>query len=335
MVSLTLSIAMYAGLALSWSMFSGATGYVALSTSAFFGLGAYTCAILLGSWSVAIRRSRAGARSAALLALMLGLCVLHLRGTYFAILTFGISELLKNLIMYIEKSEFGTVGRLMMGAPPLSVIYWTVLALAVLAAVIYWLVARSDFGAALRAIGSDEARASTLGLNVRNAKIAGFCLSALIPGAIGAAMSVRWTYIEPQIVFNPFIVFQTVLVATIGGPTRLIGPILGAVVFGLLARNAAAELRQLLPDTPRRAADPLRALRAERPCQPLQLQLGTPAPDAPAASMPDDARRTARPDDPLWRHFGAVAREHFKSGHLSSSASSVRTAPARPRFLTS
>ena len=122
----------------------------------------------------------------------------------------------------------------MMGAPPLSVIYWTVLALAVLAAVIYWLVARSDFGAALRAIGSDEARASTLGLNVRNAKIAGFCLSAFIPGAIGAAMSVRWTYIEPQIVFNPFIVFQTVLVATIGGPTRLIGPILGAVVFGLL-----------------------------------------------------------------------------------------------------
>ena len=165
---------------------------------------------------------------------MLGLCVLHLRGTYFAILTFGISELLKNLIMYIEKSEFGTVGRLMMGAPPLSVIYWTVLALAVLAAALYWLVARSDFGAALRAIGSDEGRASTLGLNVRNAKIAGFCLSALIPGAIGAAMSVRWTYIEPQIVFNPFIVFQTVLVATIGGPTRLIGPILGAAVFGLL-----------------------------------------------------------------------------------------------------
>jgi branched-chain amino acid transport system permease protein len=232
-LSLTLSIAMYAGLALSWSMFSGATGYVALSTSAFFGLGAYTCAILLGSlpWPLVVA---GGAAVAAVSALILGLCVLHLRGTYFAILTFGISELLKNLIMYIEKSEFGTVGRLMMGAPSLPVIYWTVLALAVLAAVMYWLVARSDFGAALRAIGSDEGRASTLGLNVRNAKIAGFCLSAFIPGAIGAAMSVRWTYIEPQIVFNPFIVFQTVLVATIGGPTRLAGPILGAVVFGLL-----------------------------------------------------------------------------------------------------
>jgi branched-chain amino acid transport system permease protein len=165
---------------------------------------------------------------------VLGFCVLHLRGTYFAILTFGISELLKNLIMYVEKSQFGTVGRLMTGAPTLPIIYWTVLTLSVIAAALYWLVARSDFGAALRAIGSDEGRAATLGLNVRNAKVAGFCLSALIPGAIGAAMSVRWTYIEPQIVFNPFIVFQTVLVATIGGPTRLVGPILGAVVFGLL-----------------------------------------------------------------------------------------------------
>ena len=101
-LSLTLSIAMYAGLALSWSMFSGATGYIALSTSAFFGLGAYTCAVLLGSWPWPIVVA-GGAIVAGISALLVGLCVLHLRGTYFAILTFGISELLKNLIMYVEK----------------------------------------------------------------------------------------------------------------------------------------------------------------------------------------------------------------------------------------
>lgn len=242
-LSLTLSITMYAALALSWAMFSGATGYIALSTSAFFGVGAYTCAVLLDTWPwpAAIV---AGGLVAAFLALILGFCVLHLRGTYFAILTFGISELLKNSISYVEKSQFGTVGRMMMSAPPLKVIYWTVLVLAVVAVAIYWIVARSDFGAALRAIGSDEGRASTLGLNVRNIKVAGFCLSALIPGAIGAAMSVRWTYIEPQIVFNPFIVFQTVLVATIGGPNRLAGPILGAVVFGLLGETLRLHFAQ-------------------------------------------------------------------------------------------
>jgi branched-chain amino acid transport system permease protein len=232
-LSLALSVAMYAGLALSWAMFSGATGYIALSTSAFFGLGAYTSAILLESWPWPVVII-SGALVATLLALILGLCVLHLRGTYFAILTFGISELLKNAIGYVEKSQFGTVGRLMIGAPDSSVIYWTVLALAVAAALLYWAVARSDFGAALRAIGNDEDRAATLGLNVKNAKIIGFCLSALVPGALGAAVAVRWTYIDPQVVFNPFIVFQTVLVATIGGAGSLGGPVLGAAVFGLL-----------------------------------------------------------------------------------------------------
>jgi branched-chain amino acid transport system permease protein len=232
-LSLTLSIAMYAGLAVSWAIFSGATGYVALSTSAFFGVGAYTCAVLLESWPWPVVVI-AGGLAAGLLALVLGFCVLHLRGTYFAVLTFGVSELLKNVVIYVERSEFGTVGRLMTAAPAMNIVYWTVLLLAALAATAYWLVSRSDFGAALRAIGSDEGRAASLGLHVRNAKIAGFAVSALFAGAIGAAVSVRWTYIDPQMVFNPLIVFQTVLIATIGGATRLSGPLLGAVVFGLL-----------------------------------------------------------------------------------------------------
>jgi branched-chain amino acid transport system permease protein len=232
-VSLALSIMMYAGLALSWSMFSGATRYVSLATSAFFGVGAYTCAILLGSWPWPLVVAAGGA-IAALLALILGLCVLHLRGTYFAILTFGISELLKNAITYVEKMQFGTVGRLMMNAPPLIVIYWTMLAVAAAAAVTYRLVERSNFGAAMRAIGSDEGRAATLGLDVRTIKILGFALSAVFAGAIGATISVRWTYIDPQVVFNPFIVFQTVLIAMIGGANKLRGPILGAIVFGAL-----------------------------------------------------------------------------------------------------
>ena len=265
-ISLTLSIVMYAGLALSWAMFSGATGYIALSTSAFFGIGAYTCAVLVGSWPWPAVIA-CGALVAGLLAFLLGVCVLHLRGTYFAILTFGISELLKNLIMYIERSQFGSVGRVVSGAPQLPVIYWTVLALGIIAMAVYWAVARSDFGAALRAIGSDEGRAATLGLNVRNAKIAGFCLSALIPGAIGAAMSVRWTYIEPQIVFNPFIVFPDCSHRhdRRDDEARRTHPRRGRLRPP--ARNPAVELRALLPDLARRAPDPFGSLHSERTCE--------------------------------------------------------------------
>jgi branched-chain amino acid transport system permease protein len=95
-------------------------------------------------------------------------------------------------------------------------------------------VRRNRFGLALAGIGADEERAQTLGVNTRLTKIAGFTLSAFFAGALGAAMAVRWTYIEPNSVFNPFIGFQTVLIAMVGGAHTLIGPLVSSVVFSLL-----------------------------------------------------------------------------------------------------
>ena len=88
---------------------------------------------------------------------------------------------------------------------------------------------RSSCGAAAsawrwRGIGADEQRAQTLGVDTRAVKIAGFALTAAFAGAVGAAMAVRWTYIDPDSVFNPFIGFQTVLIALIGGAATLCGP---------------------------------------------------------------------------------------------------------------
>ena len=57
------------------------------------------------------------------------------------------------------------------------------------------------------------ARRRRSGVDTRWVKIAGFALSAAFAGAAGAAMAVRWTYIDPTAVFNPFIGFQTVLIA--------------------------------------------------------------------------------------------------------------------------
>src|SRR3712207_9407544 len=83
--------------------------------------------------------------------------------------------------------------------------------------------------------GADEQRAQTLGVNTRWVKLAGFAMTAAFAGAVGAAMSVRWTYIDPPTVFNPFIGFQTVLIALIGGALTLWGPLFAAIGFWLLA----------------------------------------------------------------------------------------------------
>jgi branched-chain amino acid transport system permease protein len=244
LVSLALSCLMYVALSTSWALFCGTTRYLSLATSAFFGLGAYTSAIGLEQFgwlpSIAL-----GAALAAVVAVAMGSAVLHLRGTYFAVLTFGMTELIRHAVTYFEKSVTGTVGRVLTVVPERDTVYFTVLGLAVLAVAVSVWVRRTRFGLALSGIGSDEQRAQTLGVNTRVVKLAGFALTAAFAGAIGAAMSVRWTYIDPHTVFNPFIGFQTVLIALIGGALTLWGPLIAAIVFSVLAETLRLEAPQV------------------------------------------------------------------------------------------
>ena len=235
-VSMALTCLMYVALSSSWAMFCGTTRYLSLATSAFFGIGAYSSALMLDTlpWAQAVGL---GAGLAAAVALVMGAAVLHLRGTYFAVLTFGMTELIRHAITYFEKSVTGTVGRVLSVVPERDTVYLTVLALAVGAVAVSITVRRTRFGLALSGIGADEQRAQTLGVNTRWVKLAGFMLTAAFAGAVGAAMSVRWTYIDPPTVFNPFIGFQTVLIALIGGAVTLWGPLIAAVVFSLLAET--------------------------------------------------------------------------------------------------
>jgi branched-chain amino acid transport system permease protein len=242
--SMALTCLMYVALSSSWGLFCGSTRYLSLATSAFFGIGAYTSAMLLGefAWITVIL---IGAGIAVVVAILMGAAVLHLRGTYFAVLTFGMTELILHAVTYFEKSVTGTVGRVLMVVPERETIYLTVLALAVLAVAVSIVVRRTRFGLALLAIGADEQRAQTLGVNTRLVKVAGFALTAAFAGAVGAAMAVRWTYIDPHTVFNPFIGFQTVLITLIGGVLTLWGPLLAAIIFSVLAESLRLQFPQI------------------------------------------------------------------------------------------
>ena len=242
--SLALTCLMYVALSSSWALFCGTTRYLSLATSAFFGIGAYTGALMMARmpWLATIGL---GALIATAVAVVMGAAVLHLRGTYFAVLTFGMTELIRHAITYWEKSVTGTVGRVLTVVPERTTIYLTVLGIAVLAVATSIVVRRTRFGLALAGIGADEQRAQTLGVNTRVVKTAGFALTAAFAGAVGAAMSVRWTYIDPATVFNPFIGFQTVLIALIGGALTLWGPLIAAIVFSLLAETLRLQAPQV------------------------------------------------------------------------------------------
>jgi branched-chain amino acid transport system permease protein len=232
-LAMALTCLMYAGLASSWAMFSGATNYLSLATSAFFGIDAYVTAWGFESLPYFAVIPLGGLVAAGFAALV-GAAVLHLRGAYFAVITFGLGELVRHAITYAEKTYAKTVGRVIADAPDGTTVYLAVLLIALLAVAASALVRTNRFGLALSGIGADEERAQTLGVHTRRAKILGFALAAFFAGALGAAMAVRWTYIEPASVFSPFIGFQTVLIAMIGGAQTLVGPVVSAVVFSVL-----------------------------------------------------------------------------------------------------
>jgi len=241
-----LGMAGYATLATAWALFSGPTRYVSLATVAFFGIGAYTVAILgevLPYPVVLVVAALVGL----VVALAVGLATLRLAGVYFVIFTFGLAELLRQLVAWYEINQTGLLGRYIFLPISSIQIYWQLLALCAVTLLIGWLIGRSRLGLALRVIGDDEVVASHLGIRIARAKLALFAISAVIITLVGAIQSPRWIYIEPAIVFNPTISFLTLIMALMGGATRLWGPILGAIPLFLMFEWLSANFPSYYP----------------------------------------------------------------------------------------
>jgi branched-chain amino acid transport system permease protein len=232
-LSLAISIVSYTVLATAWTLFSGPTRYVSLATVAFFGVGAYTVAVLGEelAWPLVLLIAFAIGFA---LSLLVGLSTLRLSGVYFVIFTFGLAELVRQLVTWYEVNITRTLGRYVFVDITTAQIYWQLLALAVIVFISGWLIQRSKLGLALRVIGDDEAVARHVGINTTWAKVILFAFSASFMTLAGAIMAPRWTYIDPAIAFNPVVSFQVLIMALLGGVHRLYGPVFGVIPLTLL-----------------------------------------------------------------------------------------------------
>ena len=231
--SLAINILMYVALATAWALFSGPTRYVSLATVAFFGLGAY-CMAFLGEalpWPAVLA---VAALAGALVAALVGLSTLRLSGVYFVIFTFGLAELVRQLVTWAEARFGGTVGRFIFVDISQRDIYWLLTGLCVAIFLTGIAIGRSRLGWALRAIGEDETVARHAGVDATRAKVAVFIVSATFMTLTGAVMAPRWTYVDPTIAFNPIVSFQVLIMALLGGAGRLYGPLLGVIPLVLL-----------------------------------------------------------------------------------------------------
>jgi branched-chain amino acid transport system permease protein len=235
-IPLMTTIIMYIILAVSWTMFSGPTGYISLASAAFFGVGIYASALfyeqevqLLPLGAVILLGGLAGF----CFALLVGLATLRLRGIYFTMFSFGLLELARRLITYYEFTVTQTRGRYV-AIIDVNTAYYLMLTMAVATLVTMYLINRSRYGLALQGIGQGEEAAEHMGVNTTMVKVITFAVSAFFMGATGALLATRLHYVDPSIAFNLNYSFLPLLMAIVGGVGQLYGPVIGAFGFAYL-----------------------------------------------------------------------------------------------------
>ncbi len=237
------SIFMYIILSVSWTLFSGPTGYISLAPAAFFGIGIYAAAILGKSVPLPVFIV-AGGLASFIVALLVGALTLRLRGIYFAIFTFGLVMLIMQLLVFWELHVMGIRGRFVV-VIDYNTIYYAMLIIFVVLMLTVYFIKRSKFGLALQSIGENEEAAAHMGVNVTWVKVITFAISAFFMGAAGATIATRWTYIDPYIAFNVLFSFLPVLMAIFGGMGQLYGPVIGAVIFTYLQEVLVTKFSEL------------------------------------------------------------------------------------------
>lgn len=246
--SLLFFVFIYAIMAQGWNLVAGYAGQISLGQHAFFGLGAYTTAILWsnnylwGSLYDAYPRiyyfdpvtMALSGLVAAVAAVLVGLPLLSkLRGDYFALGTLGFGEILE--VLFVNGGDF-TGGAFGVIAPSstfetLLPHYWTGLGLTVgIALAIRWLM-KSPWGLAIIAVRDDEMAASANGVNILRTKVLAFAGGAFIAGVCGSLYSYYIFHVGPDSVFSLDWMLLPLMMTVVGGTGTIWGPVIGAFVM--------------------------------------------------------------------------------------------------------
>ena len=236
-VRIATEILMWAGLAQSWNIIGGYTGYLSFGHGAFFGVGAYVTGIAMIHLGCPFAAGLfLSGIFAVLLAVVIGYPTLRLRGAYFAIATWAFGEMIRQIATLLEITG-GAFGMQLPAFLDPSFFYYVTLGVSGSAYLItYLLLERARFGYELLAIREHEEAAEMIGVDTVSVKIKAFALSAFFPGVLGGIYAYWVTYIHPDSVLGAINTDFMVVMAFLGGVGSLWGPFLGAFVVQLVNR---------------------------------------------------------------------------------------------------
>ena len=215
----------------------GYAGQKSLGHAAFFGIGAYTVAIMLKAGFSFWLGLPVAAMICFVTGLALGFPALRVQTIYLAFATLGFNTALWLVMRNEEWLTGGTFGINNIARPALGGIsfdgnlayYYLVLGFTIVLALLLWGLLRSPWGKAFTALRDNAIRAESLGIDTRNYTLLSFAIGAVYAGVAGGLYASQVQFIDPAL-FTVGASIMMYLMVVVGGPGYFLGPVLGAAV---------------------------------------------------------------------------------------------------------
>jgi branched-chain amino acid transport system permease protein len=243
-VNMLVEIAFFSLFAVSYNMLFGYGGLLSFGHSAYFGIGAYTVALLLrhAAGIPLLLSLLAGGIAGALGGLLAGFFCVKLKGGYFALLTMAFNQLFFAVALKWRSVTGGDDGMSLkrpdlylpgLGSITMSKIlhvYYLVATIVIICLLIQWYLTKTAFGNSIRAVKENDERAGFIGYNVFGTRLSMYTVSSFFAGIAGSLFAFFQGFVSTNCI-DAAMSMNVIFMTFIGGVGSFVGPILGAGVF--------------------------------------------------------------------------------------------------------
>ena len=230
-------------IATMWNLLAGYAGMISIGQQAYMGIGAYGLFAAATLWDVnPFIAVLFGVGIAAVLSIPLSFLVFRLSGGYFAIATWVVAEVVRQVVSRIPALSGAGIGTMTLPADRLGAtpgwrsasVYWLALGAVVVVVAVTYLLMRARLGAGFTAIRDEPVAAASLGVRVTGSKRIAYVVAAAGCAVAGGILALTTLQVRPDSMFRIDFATWMIFMVVIGGIGTIEGPIVGAVLFFVL-----------------------------------------------------------------------------------------------------
>ena len=243
LVCVGISVLAFASLSTAWNIIGGYAGQNCWCLASFMAMGSYSSVMLYYYFDINPWLSMwVGVVVAAIVSVIIGTIAFKHRGIFFTLLTTSCSEIIRLCLIYFKQYTGGSnglwvtfnrkkIGMLNLIFSEDTPFFWIMMFVLLFCLIMSWSIKRSKLGYYLRAIGSDQDAAQSLGIDIRRSKLLAFLFASIMASIIGTVYGFYLAYIDPTTVAATAISTKIGAIAIVGGVGTLWGPPLGALIL--------------------------------------------------------------------------------------------------------